>query len=104
MNDESPRSYGSCTVQLNLFSLIMLTSLSGLCGGLAWSVILIIADWLGIVTQEKFDSAFEILIGFSVVGALGAGLFALVGYPIYNWICNNIRGQTLRGTFYDPRD
>ena len=105
-NDQAPatkNSYQFCTVQLNLFSLMMLTGLSGLCGGIAWSVILIVADWQGIIALEKFDGPLEVFIGFSFVGAFGSALFALVGYPIYNWVCKSIRGQNLRGTFYDPR-
>jgi hypothetical protein len=97
-------TFAYCTVQLNAFSLMMITALSGLCGGIAWALILIIAEWLGIITTEKFDGPMEILIGFPVLGALGAGLFAIIGYPLYNWVCKNIRGQHLRGTFYNPRN
>lgn len=98
------RTFKYCTVQLSLFSLMMLTSLSGFCGGLVWAAILVFARSIGLAELENFDGVIEIFIGFPIVGGLGAGLFALVGYPIYNWVCNNIRGQRLRGTFFEPHN
>lgn len=104
LSDNPVNTYQFCTVQLNVFSLMMVTSLSGFCGGISWAFLLVVAKWLGVATLEEFASPLEVFIGFPVLGALGAGLFAVVGYPIYSWVCKNLRGQRLRGTFYDPRN
>ncbi|MDH4607539.1 hypothetical protein [Pseudomonas sp. BN102] len=103
-SSETVRTYRYCSVQLNAFSLMLLTTLSGFCGGIAWALILFLVDGLGMVTLERFDNPLVNFIGFPLLAALGSALFSLVGYPLYNWVCKNLRGQRLMGIFHDPHN
>ena len=82
----------------------MLTALSGLCGGISWSIILFLLDSVGMVTLERFDSFSTNIFMFPMFGAFGSGLFAIVGYPIYSWVIKNLRGQRLSGIFHTPHN
>ena len=93
-----------CAVQLSLFSLLLVTSLSGLCGGLAWAVIITILDISGVIELVRFKNYLVNLMFFPVLGAFFGALFSIVGYPIYAWVCRNLRGQKLSGTFHNPHD
>lgn len=104
LSGETVRTYRYCSVQLNAFSLMLVTTLSGFCGGIAWAFILFLADWLGMVTLERFDNPLVNFIGFPIIAAFGSALFALVGYPLYNWVCKNLRGQRLMGIFHEPHN
>ena len=97
-------SYKYCKVKLSLFSLIMLTALSGFCGGISWAIALFVLDLIAIITLERLDNILINLIIFPMMGAFGAGLGAIIGYPIYGWVIKNMRGQGLSGTFFNPHN
>ncbi|AYC32046.1 hypothetical protein D3880_06465 [Pseudomonas cavernae] len=104
LTEEINKTYQYCTVQLNAFSLMLVTALSGFCGGIAWALIIFIADWVGMVSLDRFDKPLVNFIAFPIIGAFGSSLFSIVGYPIYNWVCKNLRGQRLVGIFHDPHN
>ncbi len=98
------RTYRYCAVQLNIFSLLLVNSLTGFCGGLSFAFIFSISNFIGIVNPEKFDNYIVNFIGFSFLGLLFGVLFSIVGYPLYTWVCKNIKGQKLSGIFHNPHD
>lgn len=98
------RTYQYCAVQLNAFSLMLVTALSGLCGGISWALLLFAANSLGVVELERFDNPLANIIIFPIFGAFGSALFAVIGFPLYKWVCKNLRGQRLSGIFHNPHD
>lgn len=98
------RSYKYCKVKLSMFSLVLLTALSGFCGGISWSLIIFTLDGIGIITLERFDNFLSNILLFPMFAAFGSGLFAIVGYPIYGWVIKNMRGQRLSGVFFAPHN
>ncbi|MDH4563956.1 hypothetical protein [Pseudomonas sp. BN411] len=101
---EPNKTYQFCSVQLNVFSLMLVTALSAFCGGIGWALILFIANWLGMVTLERFDNVLVNFIMFPLFGAFFAAVFSLLGYPVYKWVCKNLRGQRLTGIFHNPHN
>jgi hypothetical protein len=101
MNDEI-KTYKYCAVQLNLFSLLKITGLIGLGGGLSWAVFISTLDILGLIQLDRFDNYLVNIIAFPLMAAFFGMLFSFVGYPIYAWVCKNNQGQKLAGIFHNP--
>ncbi|MFZ6044574.1 hypothetical protein ACFW0H_00380 [Pseudomonas sp. CR3202] len=101
---ETAKTYQYCSVQLNAFSLMLVTALSAFCGGIGWALILLVANWLGMITLDRFGNHLGNFLFFPIFGAFSSALFSLLGYPIYNWVCRNRRGQRLVGIFHDPHN
>lgn len=101
---EDTNSYSQCDVQLNVFSLIKITSLMGLCGGFSWALIISVLDMLSLIELERLTNSFVNLFIFPFLGGFLAGLLSFVGYPIYSWICKNSSGILLAGIFHNPRN
>jgi hypothetical protein len=97
--ETTPTAHTQSAVQLNLLSLVMITALSGFCGGLAWAVLTSILDLLGFIHLVKFNSYIVNLITFPLIGLFFSGFFSVMGYPIYKWRCRQTRGQKLSGLF-----
>jgi hypothetical protein len=97
--DSTPIARTQSAVQLNLLSLVLLTALSGFCGGLTWAVITSILDFLGFIELDKFSSYIVNLVTFPLIGMFFSAFFSMIGYPIYKWRCRQIRGQKLSGLF-----
>lgn len=97
--DATPIAHTQSAVQLNLLSLVLLTALSGFCGGLAWAIITSILDLLGFIELDKFNSYIINLVTFPLIGMFFSAFFSMIGYPIYKWRCRKIRGQKLFGLF-----
>jgi len=97
--DSTPTAHTQSAVQLNLLSLVLITGLSGFCGGVAWAVLTSILDMIGFIELTKFNSYITNLITFPLIGLFFSAFFSIVGYPIYKWLCNKIRGQKLSGLF-----
>nr|WP_143023969.1 hypothetical protein [Pseudomonas benzenivorans] len=102
--DPNEKTFKYCSVQLSLFSLILVTSLSGLCVGLAWALIIAVLDIAGIIELAKFKNYLINFMAFPFLGLFFGALFSIVGYPLYSWACKNLRGQKLSGIFHDPHD
>ncbi|PPK50030.1 hypothetical protein BY454_13728 [Marinobacter persicus] len=51
MSDHEP-TYSRCAVQLNLYSLIKVTGLIGLAGGLSWALIICVLDMLARISHS----------------------------------------------------
>lgn len=84
-------------VQLNLVSLVKLMALVGFGIGVIAGIATILWALVGgpfAITQAIVSAC---IYPFS--NALILGLFALVGYPFYNWFCSRNRGQVLSGKF-----
>ncbi|KXS53061.1 MAG: hypothetical protein AWU57_2554 [Marinobacter sp. T13-3] len=103
MSDHEP-TYSRCAVQLNLYSLIKVTGLIGLAGGISWALIICLLDMVGLIELVRFESYLTNLIAFPMAAAFFGVLFSIVGYPIYAWVCKNARGQKLSGIFHAPRN
>ncbi|RRQ24715.1 hypothetical protein D5687_00735 [Guyparkeria sp. SCN-R1] len=97
-------TYQYCAVQLNLFSLIKLTGLVGLVGGVSWAGILFVLGVTGLVQMERFDNYLGNFLFFPVFAAFFGVVFSVVGYPLYRWVCQNLRGQKLAGIFHRPHN
>jgi len=97
--DSTPTAYTQSAVQLNLLSLVLVTGLSGFCGGLVWALITSFLDLIGFIQLVKFDSFIVNLITFPLIGLFFSAFFSVIGYPIYKWRCKKIRGQKLSGLF-----
>ena len=97
--DTQPNPQHRSAVQLNLLSLVLLTGLSGFCGGLAWALITSFLDMIGLIELVKFNSYIANLITFPLIGLFFSAFFSVIGYPIYKWRCRQIRGQKLSGLF-----
>jgi hypothetical protein len=97
--DSTPTAHTQSAVQLNLLSLVLVTGLSGFCGGLVWAVITSFLDLIGFIQLVKFDSFIVNLITFPLIGLFFSAFFAVIGYPIYKWRCKKVRGQKLSGLF-----
>jgi hypothetical protein len=97
--DSTPTAHTQSAVQLNLLSLVLVTGLSGFCGGLVWAVITSFLDLIGVIQLVKFDSFIVNLITFPLIGLFFSAFFAVIGYPIYKWRCKKVRGQKLSGLF-----
>lgn len=97
--DTTVSAHSQSAVQLNLLSLVLLTSLSGFCGGLAWAVLTSVLDMIGIIELVKFNSYIVNLVTFPLIGLFFSSFFAFVGFPIYRWYCKRIKGQKLSGLF-----
>jgi len=97
--DTQPTPQHQSAVQLNLLSLVLLTGLSGFCGGLAWALITSLLDMIGLIELVKFNSYVVNLLTFPLMGLFFSVFFAIVGYPFYRWRCQQIRGQKLSGFF-----
>ena len=95
-------TYGHCAVQLNLFSLILVTLLSAVCGGLCMAAIMAVVQLLGFIEFQRFDDPVINFIMFPLLAGFFSAVFAVLGYPLYRWICKNIRGQKLGGIFHNP--
>ncbi len=97
--DTTAQSHQQSAVQLNLVSLVLVTGLSGFCGGLAWAILTAILDMVGIIELVKFNSYVVNLLTFPLIGLFFSAFFACVGYPFYRWRCRQIQGQKLSGFF-----
>lgn len=97
--DSIPEAHQKSAVQLNLLSLVLLTGLSGFCGGLTWAILTSLLDMIGIIELVKFNSYIVNLLTFPLIGLFFSAFFAFVGYPFYRWRCRQIRGQKLSGLF-----
>ncbi len=97
--DTTVSAHSQSAVQLNLLSLVLLTSLSGFCGGIAWAILTSVLDMIGIIGLVKFNSYIVNLVTFPLIGLFFSAFFAAVGYPLYRWYCKRIRGQRLSGQF-----
>jgi len=97
--DSTPTAHTQSAVQLNLLSLVLVTGLSGFCGGLAWAIITSVLDMIGLIHLVKFNSYIVNLITFPLIGLFFSAFFSVIGYPIYKWRCRQIRGQKLSGLF-----
>ncbi|GEM_PF-568572 len=97
--DLTPAAHTQSAVQLNFLSLVLVTSLSGFCGGLAWAVLTSVLDFIGFIHLVKFNSYIANLITFPLIGLFFSAFFSVIGYPIYKWRCRQIRGQKLSGLF-----
>lgn len=95
----TPESCTQSAVQLNLLSLILITGLSGFCGGLAWAFITAFLDMIGFIELVKFNSYIVNFITFPLIGLFFSAFFASIGYPIYRYRCKRIKGQKLSGLF-----
>jgi len=89
-------------VQLNLLSLVLITSLSGFCGGLVWAFITALLDFVGLIELVKFNSYIVNFISFPLIGLFFSAFFAMIGYPLYQYRCKRIKGQKLSGRFIQP--
>ncbi len=97
--EPTPSAHKNSAVQLSLMSLVMVTGLSGFCGGLAWAIITALLDMIGLIHLDKFNSFITNIITFPMIGLFFGGFFALVGFPIFKPICRRIRGLKLSGLF-----
>ena len=66
--DTQPNPQHRSAVQLNLLSLVLLTGLSGFCGGLAWALITSFLDMIGLIELVKFNSYVVNLLTFPLMG------------------------------------
>ena len=64
----TPTTQTHSAVKLNLLSLILVTSLSGFCGGLVWAVITSLLDIIGLIELVKFNSYISNLLTFPLIG------------------------------------
>jgi len=97
--DITPEASAQSAVQLNLLSLILVTGLSGFCGGLVWALITALLDIIGLIELVKFNSYIVNLLTFPLIGLFFSAFFALIGYPLYQYRCKRIKGQKLSGLF-----
>jgi hypothetical protein len=95
----TPTTQTHSAVKLNLLSLVLVTSLSGFCGGLVWALITSLLDIIGLIELVKFNSYISNLLTFPLIGLFFSAFFALVGYPLYQYFCQKIKGQKLSGLF-----
>jgi ABC-type enterochelin transport system permease subunit len=95
----TPTTQTHSAVKLNLLSLVLVTSLSGFCGGLVWAVITSLLDILGLIELIKFSSYITNFLTFPLIGLFFSAFFALLGYPLYQYFCQKIKGQKLSGLF-----
>lgn len=98
------KTYTRCDVQLNLFSLLKLTALVGICGGIAWACLLLLLGGSGIMPLTRFDNYFVNFLAFPALGLMFGLTCSLFGYPIYVWFCKQNRGLNLSGIFHNPQN
>lgn len=98
-SDTTTASHDQSAVQLNLLSLVLVTGLSGFCGGLAWAILTSVLDMIGLIELVQFNSYVANLLTFPLIGLFFSAFFACVGYPFYRWRCRQIGGQKLSGLF-----
>jgi hypothetical protein len=95
----TPTTLTRSAVSLNLLSLILVTGLSGFCGGLVWAIITALLDIFGMIELDKFNSYITNFLTFPLMGLFFSAFFALTGYPLYQYFCQKINGQKLSGIF-----
>jgi len=97
--DTTPTAHTQSAVQLNLVSLVLVTGLAGFCGGFAWAVLTAVLNLFGFIQLDKFGSYIINLLTFPLIGLFFSAFFSVIGYPVYKWICQRLRGQKLSGLF-----
>ncbi|HAU06520.1 MAG TPA: hypothetical protein DCS49_01855 [Gammaproteobacteria bacterium] len=94
--------YTHCHAQLTVFSVVLITALSGFCGGIAWALIMALLQTLDILQSAIFNSLIINLFTFPLIGLFLGGFFSLIGYPIFRYINQLTTGLRLSGHFqYD---
>lgn len=102
MNTETKGTFRFCTGQLSLSSVLTVASLSAFCGGIAFALVISICSYTRILRLAIFGNYLVNLIVFPLGGTFFAALFAMIGFPIYAWICKKMCGQKLQGVFRNP--
>ncbi|MEA3411495.1 MAG: hypothetical protein U9R74_08135 [Pseudomonadota bacterium] len=102
--DSGHKTFKYCAVQLNLLSLIKVTTVIGFCGGLSWALVVFVLDVANIIEATRFKNYWVNFIVFSIFGAFFGAASSVLGYPLYSWFCKKNHGQKLSGIFHDPHD
>ncbi|WP_438863550.1 hypothetical protein [Neptunicella sp.] len=83
--------------QLDLKSLIKVSATIGCGGGVVVGLIMLI---IAMFSDTNFVG-FLSIIATPLYGLISSVIYAVLGYPIYKWWCNKIKGQKISGIFVE---
>jgi hypothetical protein len=83
--------------QLDLNSLIRISAIVGFGGGVITAAISLV---LAMFPSTSFVG-FLAILAIPLYGVISGVINAFIGYPIYKWWCNKVKGQKLSGIFVE---
>lgn len=90
-------SYTACRVQLDCPSLTKITTLVGLCFGFSAMMIFLVLNLSQVGSTMQLSTFLIGLLVTPIVCAINGLIQGLLGYPIYLYLSNKMKGQTIKG-------